>query len=230
MRRKTLDLLLTLVGAVVTVGLIAASGLLMWGSSFANSQVHNQLAAQKIYFPAANSPELQNPQIKPFLLPYAGKELLTGQEAEVYADHFIAVHLSEIGGGLTYSEIAAKAQADPSNQTLASQQQLMFQGQAIRGELLTAYAFGFFGLIAHTAGRYCFYKDARFRRLTRYRYNNVPWDDGGRYFYIQDGDSVWSPGWKPMRTELDQYRCRHGLSRFPIPVHWPRVSAKASAG
>jgi cellobiose phosphorylase len=70
----------------------------------------------------------------------------------------------------------------------------------------------FFGLISNTAGGYSFYKDAKFRRLTRYRYNNVPWDDGGRYFYIQDGDCVWSPGWKPVRTELDEYSCRHGLS------------------
>ena len=70
----------------------------------------------------------------------------------------------------------------------------------------------FFGLISNTAGGYAFCKDARFRRLTRYRYNNVPWDDGGRYFYIQDGDCVWSPGWKPVKTELDEYSCRHGLS------------------
>jgi cellobiose phosphorylase len=69
----------------------------------------------------------------------------------------------------------------------------------------------FFGLISHTAGGYAFCRDARFRRLTRYRYNNVPWDDGGRYFYIRDGDCVWSPGWKPVRTALDEYRCRHGL-------------------
>ena len=70
----------------------------------------------------------------------------------------------------------------------------------------------FFGLISNTAGGYAFYKDAKFRRLTRYRYNNVPWDDGGRYFYIQDGDCVWSPGWKPVKAELDSYSCRHGLS------------------
>jgi len=70
----------------------------------------------------------------------------------------------------------------------------------------------FFGLISNTAGGYAFYKDARFRRLTRYRYNNVPWDDGGRYFYIQDGDCVWSPGWKPVKVALDDYRCRHGMS------------------
>jgi cellobiose phosphorylase len=69
----------------------------------------------------------------------------------------------------------------------------------------------FFSLISNTAGGYCFWRDARFRRLTRWRYNNVPADDGGRYFYIQDGDTVWSPGWKPCRTELDKYECRHGL-------------------
>ncbi len=69
----------------------------------------------------------------------------------------------------------------------------------------------FFSLISNTAGGYSFYRDARFRRLTRYRYNNVPMDDGGRYFYIRDGDTVWSPGWKPCRIELDDYECRHGL-------------------
>ncbi|MGK2925986.1 MAG: GH36-type glycosyl hydrolase domain-containing protein [Lysobacterales bacterium] len=69
----------------------------------------------------------------------------------------------------------------------------------------------FFSLISNTAGGYCFYRDAKFRRLTRYRYNNVPVDDGGRYFYIADGDTVWSPGWKPCRTELDRYECRHGM-------------------
>ena len=70
----------------------------------------------------------------------------------------------------------------------------------------------FFGLISNTAGGYCFYKDAKFRRLLRYRYNNVPIDMGGRYYYIKDGDTVWNPGFKPTQTELDQYECRHGLS------------------
>lgn len=70
----------------------------------------------------------------------------------------------------------------------------------------------FFGLVSNTAGGYSFYKDAKFRRLTRYRYNNVPMDTGGRYYYIKDGDTVWNPGWKPTQTELDSYECRHGLS------------------
>lgn len=70
----------------------------------------------------------------------------------------------------------------------------------------------FFSLISNTAGGYSFYKDAKFRRLTRYRYNGVPMDAGGRYFYIKDGDTVWNPGWKPTKTTLDSYECRHGMN------------------
>ena len=70
---------------------------------------------------------------------------------------------------------------------------------------------GFFSLISNTAGGYCFYKDARLRRITRYRYNNVPVDMGGRYFYINDGGHVWNPGWSPVKTTLDSYECRHGM-------------------
>nr|WP_321450621.1 glycosyl transferase [uncultured Carboxylicivirga sp.] len=74
----------------------------------------------------------------------------------------------------------------------------------------------FFSLISNTAGGYSFYKDAKFRRITRYRYNNVPMDNGGRYFYINDGESVWSPGWKPCKTPLDNYECRHGMNYTKI--------------
>ncbi|MBU2985979.1 glycosyl transferase [Saccharophagus degradans] len=70
----------------------------------------------------------------------------------------------------------------------------------------------FFSLVSNTGGGYSFYKDAKFRRLTRYRYNNVPVDNGGKYFYINDGGDVWSPGWKPVKAELDAYSCAHGLS------------------
>ena len=69
----------------------------------------------------------------------------------------------------------------------------------------------FFSLISNTAGGYHFYKDARLRRITRYRYNNVPVDMGGRYFYINENGTVWSPGWAPVKTELDSYECRHGM-------------------
>ena len=69
----------------------------------------------------------------------------------------------------------------------------------------------FFGLFSNTAGGYDFYKDAKLLRLTRYRYNNSPYDCGGRYYYIKDGDTVWNPGWQPVQTELDAYTCRHGM-------------------
>ena len=69
----------------------------------------------------------------------------------------------------------------------------------------------FFSLISNTAGGYSFFKDARLRRITRYRYNNVPVDMGGRYFYINDNGTVWNPGWSPVKTELDAYSCRHGM-------------------
>ncbi len=74
----------------------------------------------------------------------------------------------------------------------------------------------FFSLISNTAGGYSFYKDAKLRRLTRYRYNNVPMDNGGRYFYINDNGNIWSPGWKPVKKNLDKYECRHGLSYTKI--------------
>lgn len=85
----------------------------------------------------------------------------------------------------------------------------------------------FFSLISNTAGGYTFYKDAKFRRLTRYRYNNVPMDSGGKYFYIKDGDTVWSPGWKPCKTELDRYECRHGMNYTSIEGQKNGVSASA---
>ena len=69
----------------------------------------------------------------------------------------------------------------------------------------------FFTLMSNTSGGYSFYKDARMLRITRYRYNNVPTDAGGQYFYIKDGDTVFTPGWMPVKTPLDYYECRHGL-------------------
>lgn len=84
----------------------------------------------------------------------------------------------------------------------------------------------FFSLISNTAGGYSFYKDAKFRRLTRYRYNNVPMDSGGRYFYIKDDECTWSPGWKPCKAELDSYECRHGLSYTSITGSKNGIEAK----
>lgn len=84
----------------------------------------------------------------------------------------------------------------------------------------------FFSLISNTAGGYSFYKDAKFRRITRYRYNGVPMDSGGRYFYIKDNDTIWSPGWKPVKTELDSYECRHGMNYTKIKGTKNGISAE----
>ena len=87
----------------------------------------------------------------------------------------------------------------------------------------------FFGLISNTSGGYCFYRDARLLRLTRYRYNNVPTDAGGRYFYISDGGSVWNPGWAPVKTKLDSYECRHGLGYTVISSEKNGLAAKQTS-
>lgn len=86
----------------------------------------------------------------------------------------------------------------------------------------------FFSLISNTAGGYHFFKDARLRRITRYRYNNVPVDVGGRYFYLKDGDTIWSPGWSPVKCELDSYCCRHGMGYTIIKGEKNGVSAEVT--
>src|SRR5271154_2098372 len=110
MSRRVFDLLASAGGVIVVVVLLVAGGLLMWGSSFANSNVHDQLAQQQIYFPskAAFAHPKAGTEITPSMIPsvsqYAGQQLLTGEQAKVWADHFIAVHLVEIGGGKTYAQ------------------------------------------------------------------------------------------------------------------------------
>ncbi|MBQ9708864.1 MAG: glycosyl transferase [Firmicutes bacterium] len=84
----------------------------------------------------------------------------------------------------------------------------------------------FFRLISNTSGGYCFYKDARLMRLTRYRYNSNPLDQDGHYYYIKDGDTIWNPGWKPVQTELDSYSCRHGLGYTVFESTKNDISAK----
>ena len=84
----------------------------------------------------------------------------------------------------------------------------------------------FFSLISNTAGGYAFYTDARLRRLTRYRYNDIPLDSNGRYFYIKDGDTVWNPAWQPTQTPLDSYECRHGFGYTKFASKKNDVSAK----
>ena len=85
---------------------------------------------------------------------------------------------------------------------------------------------GFFSLISNTCGGYAFYRDAKLRRITRFRYNNVPHDEGGRCFYICDGDVTWSPAFLPAKTPLDSYRCRHGLGYSVFEGEKQGVSAQ----
>ena len=88
----------------------------------------------------------------------------------------------------------------------------------------------YFGLISNTAGGYSFYRDARLRRLTRYRYNNAPFDFGGRYLYIRDNDTgkFWSPSWQPTRTKLDKYECRHGMGYTTISSSCNKIEAQTT--
>jgi len=147
MRRKTFDALLTSVGLVLAVILLSAGGLLTWASSFVGDQVKTQLSEQQIFFPPKGE-ATASPEIGPFLNQYAGQQLLTGQQAEAYANHFIAVHLKGIGGGQTYAQLSSKAQAAPDDAKLAGQVATMFKGETLRGLLLNAYAFGTMGVIA----------------------------------------------------------------------------------
>jgi hypothetical protein len=145
--RRMIDKLLTAAGALVVVVLLVAGGLLMWAHTFVDDEIHNQLAAEQIYFPAADSAAVAGPQFKA-MRQYGGQQLTTGPQAEVYADHFIANHLTTIGGGKTYAQLSAAAQADPTNTALAAQVETVFKGETLRGLLLNAYAFGTMATIA----------------------------------------------------------------------------------
>jgi len=158
LRRKTFDALLATAGLVVAVVLVVAGGLLAWGSSFVSDQVHDPLAAQRIFFPEAGSESLEDPAVKPYISQYAGQQLVTGEQAEAYANHYIAVHIEGTAGGKTYSELSTGSRANPNDETLRQQVQTVFRGETLRGLLLNAYAFdtaakiGGYAAIAAIAG------------------------------------------------------------------------------
>jgi cytoskeletal protein RodZ len=161
MQRKVFDLLVSVGGAIMVVVLLVAGGLLLWGASFANSNVHNQLTEQQITFPsaAAFAHPKAGGEITPSMIPtvsqYAGQQLTTGAQAEVYANDFIAAHLAEIGGGKTYAQLSAAAMALPKGSAAytaaEAKAQTVFQGTTLRGLLLEAYAFSVIGTIAMVA-------------------------------------------------------------------------------
>ena len=157
MRRKVFDKLASVGGIVVVVVLAVAGALLLVGYNFANDYVHTQLAEQQITFPSAaafahpDGQEITKSMI-PSVSQYAGQQLLTGQQAEVYANDFIAVHLNNIGGGKTYSELSAAAMALPKGSAAytaaEAKAQTVFQGTTLRGLLLEAYGFSLIAAIA----------------------------------------------------------------------------------
>ena len=149
MRRKTFDALAVAIGLGLAAVLLVAGGLLTWGSSFVSNQVHTQLSAQKIYFPAKNSAEIKAlPATDATAMnAYVGQLMTTGAQANTYANNFIAVHLSKIGGGQTYSQLSAESIAQPKNTVLAGEVATVFKGTTLRGMLLNAYAFWEMGQI-----------------------------------------------------------------------------------
>jgi hypothetical protein len=158
MRRRTFDALATAAGLFLVVVLVVAGVLLTWGYSFSSSTVHNQLAKQEIFFPpkAAFAHPKAGTEITPSMIPvvsqYAGQQVLNGAQAEVYADNFIAVHLSEMPYRGVYATIATMARAakpgSPKATSLAALEQVSFQGTTLRSMLLEAYGFWQFGQIA----------------------------------------------------------------------------------
>ncbi len=153
MDRSTLDKLISTTGLIVAIVLLAASGVLFFAHSFVHRQVHNQLAAQEIMFPAAGSDAIKAlPAADATAVSkYAGQQLLTGAQAEVFADHYINAHLQTIGGGKTYSQLSELSRADPSDAALKAKVDTVFKGETLRGMLLNAYAFDTMAMVANFA-------------------------------------------------------------------------------
>jgi hypothetical protein len=136
--------------AVMVLVFAFCAGFLYWGSGFVNGMIHDQLAAQQIYFPATGSAAIKAlPAADAAAVQrYAGQQLLTGDQAKVYANNFIGVHLKAVAGGKTYSQASAAAQANPQDLKLAAQVQTLFRGETLRGLLLNAWGWSQIGMYA----------------------------------------------------------------------------------
>ena len=164
MKRRTIDRVVSLIGLGLSVFLFVTAALLNWGFNFANKSVTEQLSAQKISFPAADSDSLKNlpDENRAIIEQYAGLQLTTGKQAKAYADHYIGVHVKGIAGGKTYSEVSgealavsAQSRANPGDTELAAkaatlmgQRQTLFMGETLKGLLGFTYAFWQIGQIA----------------------------------------------------------------------------------
>lgn len=148
MERRTIDYLVSTAGLLLVAVLAVAGGLLLWGHNYIDGQVTSQLKSQKVFFPTVKSdPIIAQPQYAAVRAD-SSQEVLTGQQAEVYANDLIGNDLQAIAGGKTYSQLSAQALSDPSNASLQSEVETVFKGDTLRGLLLNAYAFGTMGEIA----------------------------------------------------------------------------------
>jgi len=145
MRRRVIVLQVGLIGI-----LVFCAGFLFWGNSFIHNQISTELTAQQIYFPAADNKAIASLPVADAaaMSIYGGQQLTTGAQAQVYANSFIGVHLSEVAGGLTYSQMSAKAMANPTDQKMAGQVATLFKGETLRGLLLNAYGWWTIGTYA----------------------------------------------------------------------------------
>jgi hypothetical protein len=164
MKRRTIARIVSLIGLGLSIFLFIAAGLLNWGYSFADKNVTDQLSAQRIMFPAADSDSFKAlaEEDRAAIEPFAGMQLTTGEQARAYADHYIGAHVKGIAAGKTYSEVSGEAlaanaasKADPNNTELAAkaaglmgQRTTLFMGETLKGLLGNAYAFWQLGQIA----------------------------------------------------------------------------------
>ena len=146
--KKTVHYVFIRLNLVIMTFLLVLSGLFWYGYSFVTNSVRDELISQKIFFPEKGSASF-DPTEYADIQKYAGEQVDNGPKAKAYADSFIKKHLEKIGGGKTYSEISAASLADPTNEALAQQTQLMFRGTTLRGMLLTSgYGYWTMGIIA----------------------------------------------------------------------------------
>ena len=150
-QRKTIDTVFILLGTAMTTVLLVVGGLALYGYHFATNSVRTELSQQKVYFPPKGSaaitalPAADQQEMNK----YVGQQLVNGQQAKVYANNFINVHLQEVAGGQTYAEVSTAALKDPTNPKLQAEKQTLFQGETLRGLLLgDGYAYWTFGILA----------------------------------------------------------------------------------
>ncbi len=149
--RRAIDKVFILLGTAMAAVLIVVGGLAWYGYHFATNSVTTELTQQKVFFPPKGSPAITALPAadQKEINKYAGQQLVNGQQAKVYANNFIDVHLSEVAGGKTYSEVSTLAMKDPTNTKLQTQKAVLFQGETLRGLLLgDGYSFWTFGLLA----------------------------------------------------------------------------------